>query len=64
MLEIMVMAMDQEGLPRAYAVGSVETNQQLDDLKSVAADMLDKYIAGKPYSIDKNDYSFVVEIVD
>ncbi len=64
MLEMMVLALDQDGLPRAQAWGPVETNEELDNLKSAAIHMLDKYIEGKPYSIDKSDYSFVVEIID
>ena len=64
MLEILVMYMDNDGLPRCYATGLVETNKDLDELKSVASDMLDKYIASKPYSLDRNEFSMTVEIVD
>ena len=64
MLEVMALYLDSEGLPRAHAVGYIETNEDMDNLKSVASDMLDKYIEGKSYSIDRNDYTLTIEIVD
>ena len=64
MLEILVMYMDMYGLPRCHASGMVENNEQLDTIKLVASDMLDKYIAGKPYPLDRSEFSVCVEIVD
>jgi hypothetical protein len=64
MLEMMALYLDEDGLPRAHAVGYIETNTELDDLKSVAVNMLDKYIESKPYLINKSDYTLSIEIVD
>ena len=63
MLEIAVMAMDRDGIPRAYASGLVESNDDLDIIKDHAKTFAMYYIAGKSH-MDINDFTLVVEIID
>ena len=63
MLEIIALYLDEDGLPRAHAVGLVEKNEDLDEIKLVARDMLHRYIQG-PYPLNKDDFILSIEIVD
>ena len=66
MLEMIVMYLDEDGIPRAYASGLIESNEDLDQVKDTALKMLGKYIKGKAYSdlYNINEFTQQVEIVD
>jgi len=66
MIEMIVMYLDRDGLPRAYASGLIESNKDLEILKDTALKMLDKYIESKVYSdlYNINEFTQQVEIVD
>jgi len=63
-MEMIVIALDKDGLPRAYASGDVESNDDLDDIKEVCQRMVLDYIASKPYRLNFDDFTYTVEIVD
>ena len=65
MLEMLVMHLDEDGIPRAYASGLVESNKDLDQVKNTALKMLSKYIESKGCSRMRiNSFTQQIEIVD
>ena len=62
MIEMIVMYLDEDGIPRAFASGLIKNNKDLDVLKNTALEMLGKYIENKSCSI--NDFTLQVEFVD
>ena len=62
---MLVMYLDEDGIPRAYASGLVESNEDLDQVKDTALKMLGKYIESKEYSRRYiSNFTQQVEIVD
>ena len=65
MIEMLVMYLDEDGIPRAYASGLVESNKDLDQVKNTALKMLGKYIESKGYSrMYISSFTQQIEIVD
>ena len=60
MYECLVMYKDEDGLPRAYATGTVGCTEDLDEIKAVAKEMLKRYAESKPYPVDVNTFSLSI----